>query len=192
MMKNIVLNNICKSFGEKQVLKDVSAVFPKEKTSCISAASGIGKTTLFRIMLGLEKPDSGDVTGLENEKISVVFQEDRLCEEFTVAENIKLTSPWVSDTEISDAMQRVALTDCYHQPVCELSGGMRRRAAVLRAVLHGGDVIMLDEPFKGLDEATKHKVMDFIKEKYAGKTILLITHDSGEANDMGCEFTLNI
>ncbi len=191
-MKDIVLNDICKSFGEKRVLKAVSAVFPAGKTGCISAASGIGKTTLLRLMLGLEKPDSGSISGLENAKVSVVFQEDRLCEMLTVRDNIKLVSPQLEESEIAEAMKKVGLIGCEAQPVCELSGGMRRRAAVLRAVLYGGDVLMLDEPFKGLDDTTKQAVIAFIRAHFYGKTVILITHDENEANALGCEYTLKL
>jgi len=191
-MKDIVLSKICKSFGEKQVLKDVSAVFPCGKASCISAASGIGKTTLFRIMMGLEKPDNGSIEGIDGARVSVVFQEDRLCEAFTVRDNIKLVAPQVTDEDISEAMKSVGLVGCEDQPVCELSGGMRRRAAVLRAVLYGGDILMLDEPFKGLDDETKQAVIAFIRARFYGRTVILITHDENEAKALGCEYTLKL
>ena len=191
-MKDIVLNGICKSFGDKWVISNVSAVFPAGKTSCIRAASGVGKTTLLRIMMGLDKPDRGSIAGLESAKMSVVFQEDRLCEAMTVAENTRLVAPELSDGEIAAAMKAVGLTNCEKQPVCELSGGMRRRAAIVRAVLYGGDVFMLDEPFKGLDEQTKCEVINFIKARFYGKTVILITHDENEAEALGCEYTLKL
>ena len=191
-MRDIVLNGICKSFGDKWVLNNVSAVFPAGKTSCIWAASGVGKTTLLRIMMGLEKSDRGSMSGLEDAKLSVVFQEDRLCEAMTVAENARLVVPEISDSDISAAMRAVGLTDCEAQPVCELSGGMRRRAAIVRAVLYGGDVLMLDEPFKGLDEQTKRSVTEFIRTHFFGKTVILITHDENEAKALVCEYSLKL
>lgn len=191
-MNDIVLSGICKSFGEKLVLNNVSAVFPAGRTSCMSAASGVGKTTLLRLMMGLDKPDRGSVSGMEHAKISVVFQEDRLCEEMTVSENVRLVAPAISNKEIAAAMEKIGLTDCDAQPVCELSGGMRRRAAVLRAVLYGGDILLLDEPFKGLDDETKQSVIAFIRAHFYGKTVILITHDENEAKALGCEYTLKL
>jgi len=110
----------------------------------------------------------------------------------TVAENARLVSPVLSDAEIADAMKKIGLSDCGDQPVCELSGGMRRRAAIIRAVLYGGDVLMLDEPFKGLDNETKQLVIAFIRAHFYGKTVILITHDENEAKALGCQYTLKL
>ena len=111
-MKDIVLSGICKSFGETEVLNGLSAIFPVGKIGCVTAPSGIGKTTLLRILMGLESLDSGSISGLENLTVGSVFQEDRLCENMTAADNIKLVSPKLDDKEILSAMQAVGLFDC--------------------------------------------------------------------------------
>ena len=191
-MKDIVLNSVSKSFGDTEVLKSLSAVFPAGKTSCITAPSGIGKTTLLRILMGLEKPDSGSISGLDDISIGAVFQEDRLCENMTAAANIKLVSPMLDDSAITLAMQSVGLYDCEHRIVSELSGGMRRRVAILRAILFDADLYLLDEPFKGLDADTRADVIFFIKRQLSGKTVILVTHDPREAAQMDCKFELKL
>ena len=121
-----------------------------------------------------------------------VFQEDRLCENLSASANIRLVrqkKPWGRDREevrqIREAMTAAGLSGCEDQPVRELSGGMRRRVALLRALCCDWDILFLDEPFKGLDEETKKQVMDYTKEMCAGKTVIFVTHDSKEAAQMG-------
>ena len=191
-MKDIILNGISKNFGDTEVLKNLSAVFPAGKTSCITAPSGIGKTTLLRILMGLEKPDCGSISGLDSTSISAVFQEDRLCENMTAEANIKLVSPKLSPTEISDAMNWVGLSGSEQRVVSELSGGMRRRVAILRAILFDADLYLLDEPFKGLDAETKAEVIRFIKQQLVGKTVILVTHDPKETYQLNCTFELKL
>lgn len=178
---NIELHNLSKSFGKNQVLQSVSAVFPTGETSCIMAASGVGKTTLLRILMGLEVADAGKIAGLAEQKISVVFQEDRLLEHMTAVENIRLVSPHLTKDEIVLEMEAVGLFGCENQPVAEFSGGMKRRVALLRGLLAKHDVLLLDEPFRGLDAQRKEEVLAYLKTKTKGKTVILVTHDKVEA-----------
>ena len=191
-MKDIILSGVSKSFGETEVLNNLCTVFPAGKTGCITAPSGIGKTTLLRILMGLELPDSGSISGLENLTVGAAFQEDRLCENMTASANIKIVSPKLSDEVITSAMQKVGLSDCEHRIVNELSGGMRRRVAILRAILFEADLYLLDEPFKGLDADTKTQMISFIKEQLFGKSVILVTHDPEEAKQMNCEYQLKL
>lgn len=192
-MQNVRIKNISKTYGEKQVLSQLSKEFPAGETTVIMGASGCGKTTLLRILLGLEMPDSGEVTGMP-EKVSVLFQEDRLCEDISAYENIALVLERKRTRAQKDAQRRkieqeaaqVGITaEDLTQNVMELSGGMRRRIALLRALLYDADCVILDEPFKGLDAATKQIVMQYVKEKTAGKTTFLVTHDAAEADFFG-------
>lgn len=156
------------------------------------APSGAGKTTLLRILAGLEKADSGQIEGLEGLRISMVFQEDRLCENLSASANIRLVrgkKRWGRDkkleAKISKAMAAVGLGGCEDQPVREFSGGMRQRTALLRALYSEWDVLFLDEPFKGLDEETKELVIEYTKKQCFGKTVIFVTHDRSEAGKMG-------
>ena len=192
-MQNVRMKNISKTYGDKHVLNHVSKEFPMGETTVIMGASGCGKTTLLRILLGLEMPDSGEVTGMP-EKVSVLFQEDRLCEDISAYENIALVLERKRTRAQKDAQKhhveqeaaQVSITaEDLTQNVMELSGGMRRRIALLRALLYDADCVILDEPFKGLDAATKQIVMQYVKEKVVGRTTFLVTHDAAEADFFG-------
>lgn len=192
-MQNVRIKNISKTYGEKQVLSQLSKEFPAGETTVIMGVSGCGKTTLLRILLGLEMPDSGEVIGIP-EKTSVLFQEDRLCEDVSAYENIAFVQEHRRGRAQKDAQRReiereasqIGITaEDLKQNVMELSGGMRRRIALLRALLYEADCVVLDEPFKGLDAATKQSVMKYVKEKTFGKTTFLVTHEENEADFFG-------
>lgn len=178
---DICIIKLNKSFGDKQVLRDFSARFPQGRRSCVMGSSGCGKTTLLNILLGLEKPNSGEITGLP-ERISAVFQEDRLCPQFSALANLRLvTGKRVPAETLRTHLHALGLGESLSLPVCELSGGMRRRVAVARAMLYDAPLIMLDEPFKGLDETTKQMTMDYVRTCCCGRTLIFVTHDAAEA-----------
>ncbi len=173
----IRLEKVSKSFEGKPVLSGFSAVFP-EDCWCLMAPSGAGKTTLLRLICGLEQPDAGRVEMPPGTRFGVVFQEDRLCQGLSAVKNLQLVCP----KERAEALLREILpADCLAQPVRELSGGMRRRVAVARAMASESDVLLMDEPFTGLDEETKAQVMDFVLRRRQGRLLLLATHQQEEA-----------
>lgn len=177
---DIILKNVCKAYDGKIIYDNYSAVFKEGVITGIMAPSGEGKTTLLRMLMGIERPDSGEILGMEGVKKSAVFQEDRLCENLTAEANIRLVNPRLSSQEVREALIAIGLGDCLEQPVSEFSGGMRRRVAILRATLSEYDVLFLDEPFQGLDEKTKLAVIEDVKRRCEGKTVLLVTHDGRE------------
>lgn len=178
--------NITKCFGENTVLQDFSHEFAFEKTTAILGRSGGGKTTLLNILMGLLAPDSGEV--IRDGQISAIFQEDRLCENLTASANIRLvTGKRLSKAQIAEELEAVGLAGCAEKPVRELSGGMKRRTALLRALLTDYDILFADEPFKGLDEATRADVMRYFKEKTNGKTVVFVTHDNVESETLADE-----
>ncbi|HIX29741.1 MAG TPA: ATP-binding cassette domain-containing protein [Candidatus Blautia stercoravium] len=189
----IRITNLNKAYGEHQVLENFCAEIPEGKTTCVMAASGKGKTTLLRILMGLERADGGEIAGLKNKRISAVFQEDRLCENFSTEANIRLVQKGRKGRskdflqQLQDGLSAVGLEGCGQRPVKELSGGMKRRAALLRALYADWDILLLDEPFKGLDRETKDKVLVFVREKCRGKTVLCVTHEKEEAEILGAE-----
>jgi NitT/TauT family transport system ATP-binding protein len=190
-MDDIIIKNLTKSYNGKIVLNNLNLTIKSGKTTCIMAPSGMGKTTLLRIILGLESPDSGTIKGMENLKISTVFQEDRLCEYLTPINNIKLVNPILTDKQILEAINSFGLLGCEHQKTSELSGGMKRRTAILRAILADYDLLVLDEPFKGIDINTKETVIREILNRTKGKTIIIVTHDESEASLMGANIINN-
>ena len=175
----IELQNVSKAFGEKQVLQDFSHTFPEGELTCVMGPSGCGKTTLLSLLLGLEQPDAGEILGMEGRRKSAVFQEDRLCENASAVSNIRLVNPALSKGEAEAMLRELGLGDSLGQPVRTLSGGMKRRVAILRALAAEYD------PFKGLDQATKAQVLDYFLARTQGKTVLVVTHDPEEAKSLG-------
>ena len=189
---DIAVKNVYKSYGDKKVLTDVSAVFPAGRCTCIMAESGKGKTTLLRLIMGLEAPDSGSITGVP-ERISVVFQEDRLCEEFSIAANIRMVlsrDTDMSDDDIRRLMSELAMDEDINTPVSKLSGGMKRRVAIARAIAYDSEWLILDEPFKGLDETSREKVIGTITQKR--KSVIMVSHNIAEAERMNATILDNV
>lgn len=184
-MQDIVMHRLCKSFGEKSVLRDVSGTLAANRITGLMAPSGAGKTTLLRILMGLEQADSGWIDGLDGLRLSAVFQEDRLCDQLDGVSNLRLVTPSLSRAEARKALEAVGLADCIGQPTRELSGGQRRRVAILRGLLADYDLLILDEPFKGLDRETKQLVIEDTQRRCTGKTALLVTHDPTELDALG-------
>ena len=180
----MILENVNKSFQNKQVLTDFSAEFPGGKITAVMGRSGCGKTTLLRLILGLDLPDSGRI--LENEgKKAAVFQEDRLVGVLNGVENVRLGRQGASREEAMELLTALGLKDHAEKSVSSLSGGMRRRVAIARALIANADILLLDEPFGALDALTKEDVISFVKEKVKGKTVIFVTHDPAEAALLG-------
>lgn len=173
----IYLDGVYKSYDGKQVLDNIGLQIKKGEKIALMAPSGQGKTTLLRLICGLEKADRGSLS-VEG-KISVVFQEDRLFEGFSVYENVYSVC---RNPQISEEVLRGVLMWAERDKLpTQLSGGMARRVAIARALAFCHDILILDEPFKGLDEETKRTVAEFIKGREEDKTLLFITHDREEA-----------
>ncbi len=183
---DIQLNHISKRFGQNQVISDFDTVFQDGQISCLMGPSGIGKTTVINMLMGLMKPDGGEITGLKNRKIAAVFQEDRLIEHWNAVSNVKLVcDKTVTDEDVYREFVQVGLEKNPNKPVSEFSGGMRRRVAIVRAMLAESELVILDEPFKGLDEELKSHVIEYIKERTKGKTVIIVTHDKEDAKLFG-------
>ena len=187
-MNDIIIKDLCKSFGEKKVLENFSVTFPAGSVSCIMAPSGAGKTTLISIIQGFVKPDSGSISGNEV-PMSAVFQEDRLCEDFNPVSNVRFScgskKNKKSKEEIVSCLASLGLGDSLGKPVREFSGGMKRRVAIARALMAEYELLFLDEPFKGLAEELKVSVAEYIRAYSAGKTVRAVSHDGGEAARLG-------
>ena len=183
---DIIIKDLCKSYGENKVLENLDAVIEKGRITCLMGPSGEGKTTLLNILMGLEKADSGVIENLPQNK-SAVFQEDRLCESFSAFTNVKIVSDRLADQTIIAHLKQVGLGEAVNQKVSTLSGGQKRRVALVRAILAEKDVLFLDEPFKGLDEDTKKIVTDYLLSNTADTTVIMVTHDIDEAESLGAK-----
>lgn len=182
---SIFIDKLSKAYGRNVVFDGLSLEFKRGESYCLMGTSGCGKTTLLHIMMGLIQPDSGSVKGLEGLKIAPVFQENRLCENLSVGANIRLVCGKSVAGENESVLYALGLPDIIHKPIKELSGGMARRAAIARAICYNGDVYILDEPFKGLDDETKEQVMAYTRESCLGKTVIWVTHDARESDFWG-------
>lgn len=188
---NIILKNITKQYNHTFVLEQFNLELAEGKITCLMGPSGSGKTTLLSILMGLVKADSGAVYGLEGKKIASVFQEDRLCEGISALQNVKLVcSRKINDNQIIEELVKVGLKGIESKKVSELSGGMKRRVAVVRAVMAESDLVVMDEPFKGLDETLKSQIIEYVKHKTAGKTVIIVTHERVEAEELSADITL--
>lgn len=183
----IEIKNISKSFGTEQVLENVSLEINEGESLVVAGQSGRGKTTLLRLIMGLEKADVGEITGVP-EKIAAVFQEDRLPPEFTALNCVRMPAPKsASKAEIEKQLTELGLGEHINKPVSELSGGMKRRVAICRAALADADALFMDEPFTGLDRETKLKVIEYIKKYCAGKTLVVVSHSPEDAELLGAK-----
>lgn len=192
----VILDSISKVYGELPVLNQVSLRLEIGKTYCLMGPSGSGKTTLLRILLGLEQADGGTIEFPDVKQYSgivAVFQENRLCSSFSALENIRMvTNPAMKESHVLEELKRLLPEESILRPVHTLSGGMKRRVAIVRALLAPSYAICMDEPFTGLDEDTKQIVIDYIKEKSAGRLLLVTTHEEDDIAALSGELiTLN-
>lgn len=177
----IRLTDVSFSYPGKDVFRHLNLTLPDTGTVAVMAPSGYGKTTLLRLLSGLEVPKMGSVEGMENKKIAFLFQEDRLLPWLTAEKNAAL----VSDAETAQMwLKRMEIPNITQYPRA-MSGGMQRRVALARAMAYGGDVLLLDEPFKGLDEALRERIAERIRSVFP--LTVLAVHDAEEARLMGAE-----
>lgn len=177
MINKLEICGLTKRFGEKILFEDLDLTLAEP--AILWAPSGWGKTTLLRVLMGLETPASGSVQGVG--RVSAVFQEDRLCPQLNAVQNVALVLPGL------EIQYKEQIETCFRQlgldstalvlPARKLSGGQKRRVALLRALLAPSDTLLLDEPFTGMDPETLQKAAALIRERGGGKNVLLATHD---------------
>ena len=185
------LQNVGVCFGVKSVLNRCTLSLAPRERIALMGPSGCGKTTLLRTALGLQVPDSGAVSNTFS-RPAAVFQEDRLFPWLTALENINLVLSGKAAT-LSEArgwLERLELGDAEELYPRELSGGMRQRIAIARALCVRPDLLVLDEPLKQLDAAMQERVASLISESCRDCAILLATHSEAEAAALGCRVFL--
>ena len=171
----ICLEHVSISFGDKQVLNDFSLTLPQSGVTVLSGPSGCGKTTLLRVLAGLEQPQSGRITGISPDETAFLFQEDRLLPGRTVLQQLTDVMENARRHEAAKWLELAELTGEENALPRELSGGMGRRLALVRALALGGELYLLDEPFTGIDLPRRRRLMATLKQ--LGKPVVLVSHE---------------
>lgn len=173
------IKNLTKLFNDKVIFENYSVCIPENKITFMMGESGCGKTTLLKIICGLDKEYDGEIL-LSSNKLSCVFQEPRLFPTLTAKENIEIVGKG-GDFSVLDVLRLVELDKDAELYPDELSGGMKMRLSIARALYYNGDIFMLDEPFSALDEELKDRILSKIFDALKGKTVLIVSHDPKEA-----------
>lgn len=185
---SIIITDLCKSFDDNEILKNVNITLEDSLIYCLMGASGIGKTTLLRILMGLERADSGCISGIDTKNISCMFQEDRLIPDLSAIDNVRIVLRRKNNrAEVRNNLLSILPDDSLDLPVSSLSGGMKRRVALARALSYPGKLIILDEPFTGLDKDTKLNVINYILKMRNNRTLLIATHGTDDADLLGAK-----
>jgi len=179
----IEVKDVSKAYGEKKVLDGFNLNIEDEHSYIITGGRGAGKTTLLRLVLGLEKPDSGKVGLLGDYKYpyinaGVVFQEDRLCEGFSAVTNCAMVSKKVFKQTVREELLKLLPEDKVDIPVKNLSNAERRMVCIARACCIPSDVLVMDEPFKGLNPSEKEKAISFIRDKQGSGSLVIASEDT--------------
>lgn len=170
------INNLTKKFNDKIIFDNYCCEILDNKINFIIGESGCGKTTLLRIIAGLDKVYQGTIEGL-SEKIAVVFQEPRLIPYISVYKNIKIVNLSADDEKITNLLRLVELENEGNSLPSSLSGGMKMRASIARALNYDSDIILMDEPFASLDEELKDRILPKIFNILKNKTVVIISHN---------------
>ena len=181
------LKNVSLRLGDKQVLRDCDLRLADGGRIALMGPSGCGKTTLLRVALSLQRPDAGEVSCSWN-RIGVVFQEPRLLGWCTAEENVNLVLSDKAETlpEAALWLDRLELSEARGLYPAELSGGMRQRLSIARALALRPELLILDEPFKAMDEALVARVRQTVAQSLSDAALLLVTHSEEEARAFGC------
>ena len=187
----IKLIDVSKKFDDLTLLKDFNVSFEKNKITCLFGPSGVGKTTIANIVAGIIPVDKGRVEGIDNSLFSYVFQEPRLLKWYNVYENIDFVLKDVYKPDkrveiINNYLKMVELSEYKNYKIDALSGGMAQRVSLARAFAYPSHILIMDEPFKGLDNKLKNEMSSLFLKMWnlSQRTVIFITHDVEEAIDL--------
>ena len=195
----VEVKNVTKSFGKKKVLDNVSFKVYKNEILLIIGLSGTGKSTILKLICGLEEPDSGEII-LKTDHISMVFQGAALFDSMTVLENVSF--PLIDDKKkfkeekikekVLEKLRLVGLSGIDNLRPDELSGGMKKRVSFARAIINDPDIILYDEPTSGLDPVVSNVIVDYILklQRELNATSILVTHNLNVIRKVLCRVLL--
>jgi ABC-type nitrate/sulfonate/bicarbonate transport system ATPase subunit len=190
MNDSIVLRDVSKAFSETVVFSHLSLSIPCTGVTALMGESGCGKSTLVSMLLGLIPPDAGEIL-IPFSSISVAFQDPRLLPWLNARDNVSLVIKHGGRTEkrrlAEEMLRRFGIAEAWEKLPSELSGGMQQRVSLARAFLAEGNLLILDEPFRGLDEENKQNVIRLIRQESLCRKILLVTHDEQAAQALSAE-----
>jgi ABC-type nitrate/sulfonate/bicarbonate transport system ATPase subunit len=175
---SIQIDNLVKMYAGQPVINGLNLDLPDKGIIGLMGPSGCGKTTLLRLLAGLIEPDSGTICGIDRRQISMVFQEDRLLPWLSAMENLAavLTGP----AEAAEWLERVQLADYAGYYPAEMSGGMKRRVALARGLAFPSQLLLLDEPFQGVDTECRQILHGLVRSSSADRLVILVTHEAAD------------
>lgn len=183
--RKIILENISAGYGKENVLSNINLEVQPGEHVCLMGESGIGKTTLLKIIAGLQEYSSGYAN--LPERISFVFQDDRLCPWLSACDNVRLAVPYIPKKVVRRELAKLIGEAACDKKADALSGGMKRRCEIVRAMLSDADTVIMDEPFAGLDEDNKSLAVRYILDNIGDRQLIVSTHDSKDAAGLHAE-----
>jgi len=187
----IECTGLAKAYGDKQVLRGLTCRIEDGETVLLMGPSGCGKTTFLSLLTGELTPDGGSISGVPS-RVSVAFQEDLLCPQLSAEDNLKLVLGKGAEKRILTALNELGLADDRKTRARDLSGGMARRVSLARAVLFDAPLLLLDEPFRGLDGESRDRAAAFIRSHRNGRTTVCVTHDPDDGERLGADRVLHL
>lgn len=187
---NILIKNLCKSFDDELVIKNLNLEINSFDRVALVGKSGIGKTTFLRMLLGDLKADSGEIIFSEEPKYSVVFQENLLFENRSIYENIKFVKSANRDI-VEKYLDILGMKGLLDKKVSQLSGGMKRRVSILRAIVYSGNIYILDEALREVDLETRDKIIYLLNESISCP-LIFTTHNENDIKDLSATKVVNL
>lgn len=187
---NILIKNLYKYFDDKIIIENLNLEIKEKDRIALIGRSGIGKTTLLRIILKDLKEDSGEIIFSEEVKYSVVFQDNLLFENRSIYENIKFVVD-VNREFVENYLEILGMKGLIDKKVSELSGGMKRRVSILRAIAYSGNIYILDEALREVDLETRNKIIDLLNRSIK-VPLIFTTHDEKDIKDLRATKVVNL